>query len=248
MSNAVVNIGHNNPPSAIDMAREAIKPLASFLADNPVIQDHDAAKEAKLFLDRIKATIGDLEAAKEAEAKPHHAAWKAALDKFKPATDYVAKLQGELKSRLQAYIKAEEANRAAELEAARKAQAEAEAAAREAERLEAEAKQNAAVGEIGIDVAEAIERADDKFAEYQQASRFAAIAEKDSKVRIGGGFGKVASLRTKDMWTLDDASAAIAAIGCTDGIREAILVAARQYHKLTGQVPTGCTLTKERVL
>ena len=82
----------------------------------------------------------------------------------------------------------------------------------------------------------------------RQASRFAAIAEKDSKVRIGGGFGKVSSLRTKDVWTLEDPAAALAAIGCTDGIREAILVAARQYHKLTGQVATGCTLTKERVL
>ncbi len=241
-------IGHNNPPSPIDMAREAIKPLAAFLAGNPVIQDHAAAKEAKLFLDRVKATIGDLDAAKEAEAKPHHDAWKAALAKFKPATEYVTKLQGELKYRLGEYIKAEEAKRQAELEAARKAQAEAEAAAREAERLEFEAKQNADMGEVGVDVAKAIEEADEKFAGFQQASRFAAIAEKDAKVRIGGGFGKVASLRTKDVWTLEDPAAALAAIGCTDGIREAILMAARQYHKLTGQVAAGCTLTKDRVL
>jgi hypothetical protein len=246
--NDIVEIGHNNPPSAIDMAREAIKPLATFLAANPVIQDHEAAREAKLFLDRVKSTIGDLDAAKEAEAKPHHTAWKAALDKFKPATEYVTKLQGELKTRLAAYIKAEEAKRAAELEAARKAQAEAEAAAREAERIEQEAKNNAAVGEIGVDVAAVIENADEKFAEYQQASRFAAIAERDAKVRIGGGFGKVASLRTKDVWTLDDPAKALASIGCTEGIREAILVAARQYYKLIGNAPDGVTITKERVL
>lgn len=243
-----MTIGHNNPPSAIDMAREGIKPLAKFLADTPVIQDHDAAKEAKLFLDRVKATIGDLEAAKEAEAKPHHTAWKAALDKFKPATEYVTKLQNELKARLGAYLKAEEAKRAAEVEAARKAAAEAEAAAREAERIEHEAKQNAAVGEIGVDVADAIEQADAKFAEYQQASRFAAVAERDSRVRVGGGFGKVASLRTRDVWTLDDPAKALASIGCTDGIRDAILTAARQYQKLIGQVPDGVTVTKEKVL
>lgn len=244
----MANIGHNNPPSAIDAAREAIKPLAKFLADTPVIQDHDAAKEAKLFLDRVKATLGDLEAAKEAEAKPLHAAWKAALEKFKPATEYVTKLQGELKARLQSYIKAEEAKRLAEAEAARKAAEEAEAAAREAERKEFEAKQNAEVGEVGVDVAGAIEDADAKFAEFQRTSRFAAIAEKDSKVRVGGGFGKVASLRTKDVWTLEDPVAALQAIGCTDGIRDAILSAARQYHRLTGQVAAGCVLTKEKVL
>lgn len=247
MSN-VVEIGHNNPPGPIDMAREAIKPLAAFLAATPVIQDHDTAKEAKLFLDRLKATIGDLDAAKEAEAKPHHTAWKAALEKFKPATDYITKLQSELKTRLAAYIKAEESKRAAEAEAARQAAAAAEAAAREAERAEFEAKQNAAVGELGVDIADAIGNADEKFAEFQKASRFAAIAEKDAKVRVGGGFGKVASLRTKDVWTLDDPAKALAAIGCTDGIREAILTAARQYHKLTGQVADGVTLTKEKVL
>ena len=241
-------IGHNNPPSPIDQAREAIRPLAKFLADNPVIQDHDAAKEAKLFLDRVKATIGDLDAAKEIEAKPHHTAWKAALEKFKPATEYVAKLQTELKARLTTYIKAEEAKRAAEAEAARKAAEAAEAAAREAERLEQEALQNAAVGEVGVDVAEAIGAADEKFAEFQRASRFAAIAEKDTKVRVGGGFGKVASLRTKDVWTLDDPMAALSFLGCTEAIREAILTAARQHHRLTGGVPDGCTLTKEKVL
>lgn len=247
MSN-VFEIGHNNPPSAIDMARDAIKPLAAFLSANPVIEGHDAAKEAKLFLDRVKATIGDLESAKEAEAKPHHTAWKAALDKFKPATEYVTKLQTELKLRLAVYIRAEEAKRAAEAEAARKVAEAAEAAAREAERAEFEAKQNAAVGELGVDVAAAIDTADQKFAEFQQSSRFAAIAEKDAKVRIGGGFGKVASLRTKDVWALNDPVAALQAIGCTDGIREAILTAARQYHKLTGNVANGCALTKERVL
>ena len=57
-------IGANNPPSAIEMARDQWKAINVFLTDHPAIVGEDDARQAKLFLDRGKAAIADLEAAR----------------------------------------------------------------------------------------------------------------------------------------------------------------------------------------
>lgn len=248
LDDAAATRGHNQPPSAIDDARSAYDALAKFLASKPVIADESDAKEAKLFLDRTKATLKDVDAAKEAEAKPLHEKWKAALAKFKPASDSLTKLLDELNSRLTAYAKVEKAKREkAAAEAAAKA-AEAERLAREAEAKELEAKENAAVGDCEANVGAAIKQADDAFDIFKRESRFAARAEKDTKVRIGGGFDKAVGLRTVKTLVLDDAAKALAAIGVTDGIRDAILTAARAHRKLTGDLPEGVhEETEERI-
>lgn len=248
MNTQLAHIGHNEPPSAIDMATEGLSPLATFLDNTPVIQDETAAREAKLFLDRTKAMIGDLEAARKKEADPLYTQWKAVNEAYKPISTKIERLEKELKSRLAAYIRAEEEKRRAEAEAARKAAEEAERIAREAEASEREAIDNATQGEIGADVAGAIEEADSRFADYKAANRAATIAERDAKVRVGGGFGRVTSLRTQEVWAVQDAAKAMASIGLTTKIEEALISSAKDYRKLLGELPAGIVVTKERVL
>jgi hypothetical protein len=239
--------GHNQPPSAIDDARAAYQALSDFLAQTPIIADEKDAKLAKLYLDRTNATLKDVDAAKEAEANPLHEKWKAALAKFKPASDSLTKLLDELKARMTAYAKAEKAKKEQiAREAAAKA-AEAERLAREAEAKETEAAENAKQGEF-TDVGAATVAADEAFASFQRESRFAARAEKATNVRFGGGFAKAAGLRTVKTLVLDDAIKAIAVIGPDEGITAAILTAARAYRKTNGTLPNGVTeISEEKI-
>lgn len=241
-------MGGNNPPSAIDDAAIAYDALADFLASMPVIQSEEDAKKAKLFLDRTAATLKDVEAAKEREAKPLHDAWKSALAKFKAPSERLSKLMDELKSRMTAYAKAEKAKREEAARTAAAKAAEAERIAREAEEKEREAKENAAVGDCEADVGAAIKQADDAFAQFERESRFAARAEKATNVRLGGGFNRAATLRTVKTLVLDDAIEVLNSVGVTDGIRDALLTAARAHKKTTGQWPNGVhEETEERI-
>lgn len=233
--------GHNNPPSAIDDAREAFKALSAFLARVPAITDETGAREAKLFSDRTKATLKCLEEAREKDSAPLHEAWKAAIAKFKPAQDSLKKLADELAARLTAYAKAEKAKREAIAAEAARVAAEKERLARAAEEAERAAIEDAKVGAF-TDVGAATDRADEAFADFQRQSRFAARAEKDVKVRIGGGFDKALSLRTVKTLALDDAAKAIEAMGVTEKIRDAILSSARDWRKThDGALPAGVT-------
>ena len=246
--NEVVKIGHNLPPSAIDMARDAFRDLSAFLAENPVIADHATARAAKLQLDRIKATAKDLEEADKAESGPLYEAWKASKAKFAPALDATKKITGELATRIKAFLDAEEDKRRAEAaEAARKA-AEAIRLMEEAARLEIEAQENAAVGEF-VDVGAAILAGAQAEDAANRAARAAVIAERDAdNVRLIGGFGRAISVRTVKKPIVEDWRAAIKVMGLTDDIDAAIIKSARAYKKLKGGWPKGISEIEERVL
>jgi len=234
-----LSIGGNNPPSPIDDARTEYKTLAKFLADNPVITDEDAARAAKLQRDRTKATLKSLNDAKEAECAPLNKAWKDALEKFKAPRESLEKLDEQLSERLTAYAKAEKAKAQAIAAEAARAAAEAERLAREAEAAEREAIENAKAGEF-TDIGAVTEKADEAFAAFEASSRFAKRAEKGTKVRIGGGFGKAIGLREHKFLVLDDAAKAVASIGPNEKITEAILSAAREWRKShDGALPDG---------
>lgn len=247
--------GHNNPPTPIEMAGAAIHAVSIWMEENPVIETEEQARAAKPLLDRAKSALDDMEAERDSKVRPLNeqvskinADYKALhnTDSKKPAL--YDKVLNELKARLAAFMRREEEKRLAE--AARlRAEAEAkEKAAREAEAKEQEAIANAAAGELGIKVAEATDEADAAFAGYQQSSRFAARAERDTKVKIGGGFGSAVSLRTTETLHLDDAAKALAAIGVTDKVREALLSGARDYRKLRGELPAGVRAETDRRL
>lgn len=224
----------------LEIAEQAKAELAAWLDKHPVITTEDEAREAKLVFDRAKASYADLEAARNAETQPLHAAWQGAIAKFKPMVESFGKFVTMLDGRMQAFLK--EQKRKADEVAAEKARIalEAERVAREAEAKEREAIENASLGEVGAGVAQATVAADQAFEDAQRAARDAARAERDTHVKIGGGFsGRSMGLRTEKVQILDDVHAAIKEIGLTDDIRAAVLKSARAWKKINNRWPAG---------
>lgn len=248
-------IGHNQPPGVIDAARDTMAALSDWMKDRPVIETDEDAKGAKLLLDRAKGCAGDLEAERIKLVTPLNEQLAEINGTYKPVHNTDAKKPGmldrvviELKARLSVFMKAEEARREAEAERLRLAAIEAERLAREAEAKEREAIENAKAGELGVDVTQVVVEANSRFADFKKADRTAARAEKATNVKVGGGWGNAASLRTKETLILESYGKAIKAIGPHEGIRDAILSAAREYRKEKGCLPEGVVSETERKL
>ncbi len=248
-------IGGNNPPGPIDHAGSVIDDVNAWLADHPVIMTEDHAREAKPYLDRAKAALDEIESERDGKVRPLNekvteinATYKALHNTDPKKPGRFDKIVIELKARVAAFMIREEEKRRVIAEQARLAQEAAERIAREAEAKEKEALQNAAAGELDVDVAEVTALADDSFAEFERQSRFAARAERDTKVKIGGGFDRTAALRTVETLHLDSYGLAIKALGPNDKIRDAILSAARDYRKQFGDLPPGVSASHERKL
>jgi hypothetical protein len=245
-ANPRLAMGDNNPPGPIDFARDTFRAVSQFLAAMPVIASEEDAREAKWHLDRAKNSLKDLEATQKKETAPLYNTWKEAVAKYKTPIDQLEKIMDELSSRLSAFMRAEENRRRAEAELIRAAAEAADRQAREAIQREQEARENASVGELGVDLATAIEATDEAVSDAKTLSRRADIAERDTHVRIGGGYGRVTTLREKKTLVLDDAVKALLSIGVTDKIKDAILSSARDYRKLKGEIPAGVSETSER--
>ena len=248
-------IGGNQPPGPIEMAESIQQTLSDWMREHPVIQTEDDARAAKPLIDRAKAAMDELEAERDGKVRPYNeevakinAEYKAIhnTDPKKPGT--FNKIFNELKLRVADYLRKEEQKRLAAAAEARRIQEEAERQAREAEAREREALESASVGEVGIDVAAVAKEADAAFETFERQSRFADRAEKDTKVKLGGGFASAVSLRTAETLQVDDALKAIVVIGTTERIREAILTEARAYRKANGRLPDGVSATTERKL
>ena len=241
-------IGGNNPPDMIALAQGTMTAVGRFLADHPVIQDEIEAKEAKLLKDRADDAVKDMEAERDGLVRPLKEKVAAINGLYRPARDPLEKIIKELRSRLTKYTLAEEAKREAVAEAARAAAAAAERLAREAEEREREAAAEAASGVLDVDIAAATVTADQAFADFQAADRTLARAERDTKVRITGGYRNAVSLKTHEVLSVSDWQAAIAEIGLTDAIRDAVLTGARAYRKTFGELPDGISATQERAV
>lgn len=253
--NALAEIGHNKPPSVIDFAQETAGVISGWMAECPVIANEDDAREAKKLLDRAKGAAAEVEAERDLLVRPLNdeidginAQYKAVHNKDSKKPGLLDRVVSELKVRLGEFMAAEEAKRTAEVEAKRKAAEETERLAREAERAEQEAIANARAGELGVDVTQVVVEADMKFADHKKATRDLARAERDAHVKIGGGWGNAASLKTKETLVLVNYGQAITAIGPHDKIREAILSAAREYRKEKGYLPAGVIAETTRAL
>ena len=60
---------HNNPPDNLASTRELAREASAFFAENPVVQNGDDAKRLKLYIDRIKLQLQDLEAERDSASK-----------------------------------------------------------------------------------------------------------------------------------------------------------------------------------
>jgi hypothetical protein len=241
-----LGIGHNQPPETIEAAQDTMRSLSDWMAEHPIIEIEDDAREAKKLLDRAKGCAGEIENDRDRQVRPLNdqianinGKYKAVhnADPKKPGT--LDRIVTELKARLAIFIRAEEVKRQAEADRLRLAAEAAARIAREAEAKEREAIQNAQAGELGVDVTQVVIEADSRFADFQKADREAARAERNEHVKIGGGWGNAVSLRTKETLVLVSYGKAITAIGPNDKIRDAILSAAREYRKERGALPEG---------
>lgn len=248
-------IGGNMPPepTPIERAETAMVAVSNFLNETPVIETGAHLVEAKRLVEHARGAAAELEAERVALVDPLNKQVTSINGKYKfiHNTDskkpgVLDKVLGELKTRLTAYAVAEEAKRAREAETARLAAEKAEQAARAAEAAEQQAKHDAVVGVMDTGVAEKIVAADQAFAEFETASRFAARAEKDVAFRIGNGSGKALGMRTEKTLVLENYGRALKAIGPCEKIETAILSAARDYRKEHGALPDGVSETSER--
>lgn len=241
-------IGHNSPPSSIDFAKETGEALGVWLKENPVIQTEDEARAAKLLVDRAKNSLGEMESERDKQVRPLNEQVKAINDTYRGPRETLERITELLLERLEAYAKAEKAKREKEAEEKRRIAQEAETEARKAEAREQEAKAEAQAGILDIDIATLTTTADDQFSRFQQATREAARAEKATKVKIGGGFGRALGLRQTEVLVIKDAHAAIMEMGLTDDLKTAILTAARAYRKVSGDLPEGIIATTQEGL
>lgn len=239
-------VGGNNPPTLFDRAREFYRTLAAFLKETPVIQSHEEAKSAASFIERARATLGEIEDDRKLKVRPLNDQVDTLNEQYRAPRESIKSIMDEIKRRLTAFATAEEARREREAEEKRQAAAEAERVAREAEAIEREAKEDADLGVVGVSVASAIAQADQAFGEFKRADRDAARAARMTTVRLAGGMSRAVSMRKSETLVLDDVVAAINAMGVTDTIKDAVLSSARAYRKLNGSLPAGVTAVTER--
>lgn len=238
--------GHNNPPDFTITAAEVTQELSAWLSESPVIENTDQAKEAKVFIDRGSLCVRDLEDERFSKVGPLNDQVKKINDYYKGPRELLKTVVEELKYRLTKFLAIEEAKRKAIAQAAREAAQDAERRAREAEQVEQERLGSADSGELGIDVAAHVVEADRAFADYEKAERQAAIAEKESHVKVTGGFSRALSLKSVETPLVEDAYKAIKAMGVTPYISEAIIKSARLYKKQHGAYPPGIGVKIER--
>lgn len=240
--------GHNNPPDMTVMAGECMDTLSSWMGDHPVIESEEHAREAKRLVDRAELCMKDLEDERDGKVRPLNTQVKEINDHYRPSKTALKTVAGTLEERLTAFMVAEENKRVAIAAEAARVADEAERAAREAERAEQAAIADANSGVLDVDIKAAVVDADDAFSRFKKAERQAQVAEKETKVRIGGGLLRTTTLRTKETLYVVDAISAINAIGLTVDITEAILKAARTYRKLHEELPPGVKATYERTI
>jgi hypothetical protein len=247
-------IGHNNPPepTVLERAEQAGVTISNFLNETPIINEQSLI-EAKRLVDQTRGAMAELEAERNDLVRPLNeevdtinSRYKALHNTNEKKPGILDRLLAEIKARLTAYGVAEEARRIQAAEAAAREAEKAEAAAREAERIEQQAKMDAAIGVLDTGVGQAIADADQKFSEFEKASRFAARAERGVAFRIGDGNSKTLAMRTEKTLVLENYGKAIKAIGPNPKIETAILSAARDYRKLHDKLPDGVAEVSER--
>lgn len=233
------DIGHNQPPDMTATALETMRDISAWMAEAPIIQTEDTAREAKVYIDRGKLCLKDMDDERTKKVGPLNEEVKKINAYYKAPATSLEGVLAELQQRVTNFIKAEETKR---IEAANEAQRIADLAeqqAREAERLEQDALKSASLGELGVDVQAHVVEADSAFRAYAKAERAAALAAKETHVKIGGGFSRAISLRQKEELVVVNAEGAVAVLGATEYIQEAIIKSARAYRKLHGNLPTG---------
>lgn len=239
--------GHNRPPEVLELIRDTTAELGAWLKENPVILSEEHAREAKVWVDRASFGLADLEAERDGKVRPLNTQVKEINGHYREPREILSRTLDQLKGRLDVYIKAEEARRQREAEEAKRKAEEAAERLRAAEEKVRDAKDDADSG-VEADVAAEIAVLAARDSEYNRLSRDADRAARDSAVRLGGGFGRSISARSRELVAISDAQAALNQIGWTEALLECLITEARRYRRQHGSFPDGITVTIERRL
>ena len=234
----MAEIGHNQPPSMMETCGETMRDISAWLSENVIITE-DTAKDAKVYLDRGKLALKDLDDERDSKVRPLNEQVKEINDYYRPSKSQLETVLANLGTRLGEFIKTEREKREAVAREAARIAMEAEKRAREAEKAEQESIESANSGELGIDIASHVSEADNAFRDFEKADRALAIALKETKVKVAGGFSRAIGLKKKETLILFDPVVAINSMGVSDDVREAILKSARAFRKATGKLPEG---------
>lgn len=236
----------NSDIAAIHAAEDTLTALNDWMRDHPVIESEGDARAGKALWDRGKLAMDDMTAERRQKVDPLNAQVKEINDTYQRPFKYMMDATSVLSGRLQEFIRAEESKR---LEAARQARELAEQKEREAREAEAREKEqlaNADAGELDVDVVEVIQQADEAFGEYKAAERAANLAEREAKVRIGGGFRRAIGLKKREVLVVTDVIEFLEDIGTIpEGVEAEILKAARTYRKINKKLPRGVEAREE---
>lgn len=253
MSMAAINeravIGGNAPPGPIEAGMDTAVALSAWLAEHPVIETEDHAKDAKLLLDRAKSSAGEVEDARKKETKPLNDELDEINRRYKAIHNADAKKPGvldlttrELKARVTDWLARQEAIRLLALREAEKAAAELADKAAAAVAAKDEAIENARAGELGIDVTQEVVKAGGAILAAERAGRVVQRAERDAdNTKLAGGWRNSIGLKNKETLVLVSYGKAITAIGPHPKIEAAVLSAAREYRSERGELPEGVT-------
>jgi len=240
-------VGHNLPPSMTTTAGEIMRDLSGWLSEHPVIQDETEAKEAKIFIDRARLGLKDLEDERVNLVKPLNQQLEQINEHYRQPRDTLRKVLDELERRVTGFLTAEEARHRQDIAEAKRVAEAAEVAAREAERQELAVFEQAKAGELGLDVAAVTLEANAKFETWKKAKR-AEIREEREKVTLPKGLTRPKRMRDYETLVVTDVVAAVQVMKDSDRIIEAVRKSAPSYQKVYGHYPPGIEVKIERKL
>lgn len=236
------DLGHNRPPSQITFTNELTKILGAWLKDHPVVDGEEVARSGKLLLDRAKLCMKDIEDERKGRTGPLRLEIDLINDEYRTPKSILDSVRDELEERIRAWIKKEEEKRIQAAQEAQKRLNEAEKIARETAEREQEARSDAEVG-VEVDIEAVARDSDTANQALARAERFAARAEVDTNVRLGGGFARAITSKaihaSEKTLVVTDPGQAVQEMGWSERILDAILSDARQYRRQFGRWPNG---------
>jgi hypothetical protein len=215
------------------------------VAAHPEIKNDTDAGDAGLWIMTGRVAIRGLETARKEKIEPYQSAMNVINVAYKAIREPLENLVEQLKQRLNVFTTAEEARRKVDAQRMRDRAAMATNEATAASRVAADIASRS--GELSVADNAIIANADALIKNAAQAEERAKQAEHDATFRIPTTAGTI-SMRNKPVLVVEDACAAINAMGLTDGIRKAICISAKEYRKENGRLPDGVTETTERSL
>ena len=227
----------DNP--AVQSAIGQAQLLKAFIADNPVILTAAEAQQAAAWIESTRKTLAAMEDERKPKVGPLNAALKSINERYRLIREPLDAMLAVVCKRWNSWDAEERKRREAIAAEARRA---AEEAATRAQALIDQADDAVAAADVGAceDVGSAVVDAQQAVRNADKLDRAAARAVKATSVRVASTLGgKAMASRRKRVIVIDDACAAVKAIGLTEKITLAIRQSAEAFEEVHGELPAG---------